>query len=131
VNLPKRSVLDKSFAKPYQEERAFPTRFRKEDTILIWRLSYIGFDSLAQAVERFDCAMGIPTHSKEYDKYNRDSERANFCFKSTNIYQTHNGVGKILHGFTDGNPRFRPRNFFSVKVLRVDLEAGFKRLLFC
>ena len=24
-----------------------------------------------------------------------------------------------------------PRNFFSVKVLRVDLEAGFKRLLFC
>jgi len=24
-----------------------------------------------------------------------------------------------------------PRNFFSVKVLRVDLEAGFKRLFSC
>jgi len=99
-------VLDKSFAKPYQEERAFPTRFRKEDTKLVWRLSYIGFDSLAQALERFDRAIGIPAGSKEPTEYDKDCERFQFCRVSQMLYVTHNGVSKIFHEFADGNPGF-------------------------
>ena len=51
-----RLELDKSFANPSQVERCFVCR---KDTILVWRLSYDGFESLGQALDKFDRAVGM------------------------------------------------------------------------
>ncbi|KAB2641083.1 MAG: hypothetical protein DVB25_02885 [Verrucomicrobia bacterium] len=47
------------------------------------------------------------------------------------LSKTENDVFKAyLNKYHEGAEPNRPRNFFSVKVFRVDLEAGFKRLFF-
>ena len=44
---------------------------------------------------------------------------------------TSSPAGAAMYYPVEREPSDGPRNFFSVKVFRLDLEASFKRLLFC